>query len=160
MDFRFDFKGKVAWIWGQSDQSWAFSQQPLITHDCKSKTVTPGKIENPQQDLKLLFNTTKYQFDCKPGHCHEYGGIKERLMNNELNAFSSDFKHFWLFFHRPTNQPTNGLTNQSTNGQKLLYRGANIKNFLTGFKQFLTVFNSFKQFLTGQNLKRCLLKSF
>ena len=57
-------------------------QFSLITHGSKTKTATPGKVENPQQDLKLLFNTTKYQFDREPSHCHEYGGITERLMLN------------------------------------------------------------------------------
>ena len=60
MDFGSDFTGEVAKIWGQSDQNWTFSQQPFITHGSKTNTATPGKVENPQQDLKLLFNTTKY----------------------------------------------------------------------------------------------------
>ena len=82
----------ISWISGSiSKAKWSkfeakltkigqFPQQPLITHDSKTKTVTPGKVENPQQYLKLLFNTTKYQFDREPGHSREYGGRTERLM--------------------------------------------------------------------------------
>ena len=41
--------GKVFLFRGQI---WTFSQKSPFTHDGKTKTVTPGEVENHQQDLK------------------------------------------------------------------------------------------------------------
>ena len=52
-----------------------FPKKSPFTHDGKPKTVTPGKVENHQQDLKLLFNTSKNQLNREPAHPYEYGGL-------------------------------------------------------------------------------------
>ena len=64
--------GKVFLFRGQS---WTFSQKSPFTHDGKTKSVTPGKVENHQQDLKLLFNTSKNQLNREPALPYEYGGL-------------------------------------------------------------------------------------